>query len=416
MAQTTIVLNQSAGYTPDASKASWTNNLGSRPLLLQKGTEITVASAVIDVGGNDDSSDTFVFTEDLTEEIKFQFYVWLKKDATSGWSDTSALKATLQLGVGLVNPDYSTVEHTYTLTIPAGKYSSGALADVINRQTRTPTNVASGRAAAASSGEVFESQFYFVLGTLAADEFYYGLDSTGHRCKLDNTKEWVAGSTQGLNVTFDTVAERFKFAYLHTPVTDAGGAPAVEFADSDVSADLRFIGAQTGISIVQWTTKSDWNQSLWGRMGFTQDQLTQPGGFYTQGACTTSLLSMKTTALATPIAQPLTAAYDANGVDRSFAEGTPINSLSSSWSIRIPELSIDWRRDANPEGSIARITRSFASAGFVYGSGTTSFVLSQDQVLQSLTVQILDESGEASTELGSRNSVELSILQPSPQT
>lgn len=65
---------------------------------------------------------------------------------------------------------------------------------------------------------------------------------------------------------------------------------------------------------------------------------------------------------------------------------------------------------------LQQVTRSFASAGFVYGSGTTSFVVSQDQVLQSLTVQILDESGEASTELGSRNSVELSILQPSPQT
>lgn len=428
MAETTLVLAQALGSTPDPTKASWRSNLGGEGLVLPAGSVVSVSDAVIDVGA-DDSATSYVFTEDISETIEFEFWIqdstkWQVWEAAPGSDpnhDHRFYKIYRKEGGTVATEPYKV---TTTITVPAGKYEAGALADYISRTTRTPSNVPS--FATLQDGLSYKNDFLMEIGYTDADNTWHAyapasgvIPARTMQLRVPNKPEEVlVGSNQGFAMAYDTVAGAMRFTYLHSPMVSATGEIGVQFEQSTDLAESAVVG-MTGLAITQWTTKTDWSQTLWARMGFTQEQLaSQSFGFRTCAQLTPALTTSSTTGMSARISadqfspQPLVAAYDNSGNDRALAEGTPVTALSPAWSVRVRELYIDWRRDAEHEGSLARVTRSFSSAGFVFGAGSRSYTLTHDVIVQSLHVEILNSSGSVSTELGGNNSVTLDFALP----
>lgn len=426
----TIVLAQASGSTPVAGRASWRNNLGGDGLHLTPGSEISLSDAIIDVSG-DDTAQSFIFNEDIEEEITFFYWVWHTGVSQNGknWGERNGTYVGEVMKVQkLTNGERTDETQTYTLRIPAGKYTAESLADYVSRTTREPTiSHYAARGVGKHAAVPFVNDFYKTATYVSADDTYVLTSLNDDTTQVELSTGYAQyGSSSALNLTFDTVSQKFKWGFLHTPLfVQPGGAtsaPEIGIAFEketldDATTIIQLIAADTGIAITQWTTKASWEDSFWHRLGFTEDQLNvsvglgEQDGFRTQAALNPSLTAGRTVKDGTNVPQPLTAAYSRSDpmTDISFAQGPIINALSPAWSIRILELPITWRRGDEIEGSIGRVTRSYSAAGFVFGQGSRSYTIEADLHLQSLTVQILDSNGAVTTELGNNNSVSLDV-------
>lgn len=420
----TVVLSQVNGHTPVPGVASWSNSLGGEGLFLPKGSQVSLSDAIIDVSG-DDTAQSFIFTEDMVETISFYYWVWDTSISVNGknWhgGNNPAPYTGQVMKVQQRSPGGdTTITQTYTLTIPAGKYTATSLADYVTRTTRAPviTSFAM-RGLGNHDASPFTNEFYKEATYTSEFNTYVltSIDDETTKVALATGKAQF-GSANGLNLTYDEVSQKFKWGFLHTPlfVAQQGQTPQIGIGYETVTLQpgeviQQLVAADTGIAVTAWTTKGSWEDTLWHRLGFTQTQLTISEGYRTQAAATCALTAgiVKMDGYTAPT--PLTAAYDESTVpqDVSYAQGPSINALSPAWNIRVKEIPITWRRDQDREGSLGRVTRSYAAAGFVFGQGSRTYTLEADITVQSLTVEILDSTGSVTRELGPNNSISLDI-------
>lgn len=331
------------------------------------------------------------------------------------------------------------------INIKAGFYPPAALAQLITDQTVLPSS------AGTTPGNVqtwggYENPFYKLIKPEDYPDHIFARNIQGSsESNVTLPAMVLAGSSQGLVVTWDTNRYRFRIDYMHTPLVSAEEAQKNMIAEA-IGNNVTGPRIQTRLSTIlvenwdsdNYTTEDDFSNSFWASvLGFSWEDLHVPpseypsdqllasrfGSRYRQTYGRTDLTWDTATFSERFVPIPAIESFKTSLIVTEsiglVASGPPVFQNTGYFLVEVSFLSEGgWNSENSSSGRVvAYATSSIQVSDFGFSQGTYELTFKQKACFRGVTCRFLDPvTREPASIQGPRSSIILAVVtQPRPE-
>ena len=422
--------------------SSWTNTFQD-PIPIRQGDSLRVRNTFINTIAG--SSGNIILDEPINCIIWIGYYfMYREKSDDKTWKagapeeDFMPWIARGQIGE-LDDQQFPPVINQLEFTIPAGVYTPVEIATLISKEfgTFTPGHNLSNQADDAD--DLFINTNKFLQTSLPADAPQLAYPRFYHRDATNYNDNWFSfntryfyGASQANLVFNQDDDQRFRFQYLHTPVTDDTGAKIeviVQSVEDDEGKDvIRALNRQSGVFFTKLEPKSFWQDTL----NFDVDKILVEfengnGKILTdinlgQGICTTANI-VGVTNVVSKGKMKLDLGTSNVAADQTYAimATNPLSLLNGGYYlISVTPFEVDYHEPTQTRNSIqAIVSRQYIMSNFVTGFADSSIPWinnGHDFMLTNVKVEILDaKSKSPAMDINKANAIFLEVIRAPPQ-
>ena len=399
----------------------WTSKVSTGTL--KSGSLVSLNSGFIHLPGG--SSSIINIPEDLEHTVTWGYYG--VNDSTPGRNASAGFEINqLERMLGVIPGDVIVLD-TYDMTysIPKGFYSPDEICAILTRQGETPTSLGTEkREGETDVGQVINGP---VLRAVDLPRANYVLERKLAPEMISSTKREMVGSTGGVVWGLDKEGY-ISIQQMHTPRVDDHMNPTCAYVKKTGSDKFIWTTSRGGIFFTDMgvdplaNNGKDWEESLWGILGFDysdlvgkKDPTTIDDCLTTTGSVTTAFSLLSSGTLEVSTAETLDS--------QIISENRPLRASRYARKLIHPYFWLETSIRGSGSTSLgdgrrgtvtALVSQNYSEGDYVFQfQSPISWILSQDQDIGYLDVRILDPVNRQPVQyLGEYSSVVLTVEPP----